>query len=143
MTSGPIPSMSKQRIRAKYPENWKEIVAQVDKRSGGRCECDGRCGLHRTHPGPRRCTERNGHPAKWARGKVVLTTAHLCDCDPPCGILEHLGHYCQRCHLRIDVKIHQEHRKRNLRVFREKAGQLTLESSPPAQHDPRGGSSSR
>lgn len=30
--------------RPPYPENWKEIVALVRLRSGGRCECTGECG---------------------------------------------------------------------------------------------------
>jgi hypothetical protein len=53
----------------------------------------------------------------------VLTTAHLCKCEPPCGILEHLKHMCQRCHLRVDVKLHQRHRRE--RKDRE-AGQQDL-----------------
>jgi hypothetical protein len=97
--------------RKKYPENWKQIVAQIAQRSGGRCECSGECGLHKTNPGPRRCMERNGSEATWAKGRIVLTTAHLCKCDPPCGNLEHLKHMCQRCHLRVDVKLHQKHRR--------------------------------
>src|SRR6267378_4468199 len=85
-----------------YPANWKsEIVPQVKARSGNRCECTGQGGLHRTTPGPRRCMERNGSEARWAKGRSVLTTAHLCECKPLCGNLEHLIHACQRCHLRI------------------------------------------
>ncbi len=97
--------------KKKYPENWKEIVAKVAARSGGICECRSECGLHKTNPGPRRCIERNGEPAHWAKGKVVLTTAHLCECDPLCGNLKHLKHMCQRCHLRVDVKLHTRHRR--------------------------------
>ena len=37
----------------------------------------GECGLHQPTGGPRRCEERNGEPAKWAKGKVVLTVAHM------------------------------------------------------------------
>lgn len=99
--------------RKKYPANWEEIVEEIRLRSGNRCECVGECGLHKTTPGPRRCMERHGSEAVWAKGLVVLTTAHLCDCDPPCGNLEHLKHMCQRCHLRVDVKLHQRHRKEN------------------------------
>ena len=94
-----------------YPVNWNEVVSQVNSRSGGRCECTSECGLHRTKPGPRRCIERNGEKAQWARGKVVLTAAHLCDCQPLCGNLAHLKHMCQRCHLRCDVKLHKRHRR--------------------------------
>jgi hypothetical protein len=97
--------------KSKYPANWNEIVAEVRARSGNRCECHGECGLHKTTPGPRRCTERNGNDAVWARGRVVLTTAHMCECDPLCGNLNHLKHMCQRCHLRVDVKLHKRHRR--------------------------------
>ena len=67
--------------------------------------------MHKTTPGPRRCIERNGEKAEWAKGKVVLTSAHLCDCDPLCRNLKHLKHMCQRCHLRVDVKLHKRHRR--------------------------------
>jgi hypothetical protein len=94
--------------KSKYPPNWKEIVAKVRERSGGQCECMGECGLHKDHPGPRRCTEIDGHPAKWARGRVMLTTAHLCH-NTHCDDLSHLRHLCNRCHLRYDSKLHQAH----------------------------------
>lgn len=68
--------------RHKYPADWKLISLRIRERSGGQCECDGECGLHRTTPGPRRCAERNHEPARWARGRVVLTVAHL-NHDPP------------------------------------------------------------
>lgn len=61
----------------RYPPHWKEISWKIRERSGGQCECHGECGLHKTNPGPRRCCERNGEPAVWAKGKIVLTVAHL------------------------------------------------------------------
>ena len=92
----------------KYPKDWPAISQRIRTRSGGQCECEGECGLHRTHPGPRRCEERNGQPAKWAKGTVVLTVAHLnhdgMDCRP-----ENLKAMCQRCHLRYDHDLHQQH----------------------------------
>jgi hypothetical protein len=94
----------------KYPKNWKAISAEIRERAGGQCECTGECGLHRTTGGPRRCVERHGEPAKWARGKVILTTAHLCH-NPACRIRKHLKAMCQRCHLRYDVKLHTQHRR--------------------------------
>lgn len=63
--------------RSRYPKDWKAISLRIRARSGGQCECMGECGLHRTHPGARRCTERDREPARWARGKVMLTVAHL------------------------------------------------------------------
>src|SRR3990167_3740550 len=87
-----------------YPKNWKQLRAFALERSGGRCECLGHCGLH-SRIGKRRCEEMNGRAAKWAKGKVVLTTMHLChhsDCDNP----DHLIMGCQRCHLCYDRFLH-------------------------------------
>jgi hypothetical protein len=99
----------------RYPKDWKRISAAIRERAGNRCECEGECGLHRDHPGPRRCCELNGEPAKWAKGKVVLTVAHLNhqpeDCRP-----ENLKAMCQRCHLRYD----QEHHQRNAHETRRR-----------------------
>jgi len=106
----------KMTARKKYPANWKAVSLQIRYvRAAGRCECTGECGLHRTTPGPRRCVELDGRPAKWARGKVMLTVAHLnaasgpCSCDPLCANLEHLKAMCNRCHLRYDAPMHQIH----------------------------------
>lgn len=108
--------------RHQYPKNWKQIVAEIRARSGDRCECSGECELHKTHPGPRRCEERNGQPAKWAKGKVMLTTAHLCH-NPRCARRSHLKHMCQRCHLRLDKSLHMRNASR---TRDEKRGQLRL-----------------
>ena len=106
-----------------YPPEWKAVSYRVRFiRAQGRCECGGECGLHRTHPGPRRCTERHGEPATWARGKVVLTVAHLngpdgpCRCDPLCALDEHLKAMCQRCHLRYDVALHARNARETRRA---------------------------
>lgn len=112
----------KPENRGRYPKDWKRISLAIRERAGGRCECEGECGLHRTNPGPRRCEERNGQPAKWAKGKIVLTVAHLDhqpeNCDP--GNLKAM---CQRCHLRYDAG----HHAANAKVTREtKFGQLRL-----------------
>lgn len=96
----------------KYPANWKQIRAEMMARSAGQCECTGECGLHRTNPGPRRCTELHGANAQWAKGKIVLTIAHLnypggpCDHVNPCDDPSHLKAMCQRCHLRMDRELH-------------------------------------
>lgn len=110
------------RNRGCYPRNWPRIVAEIRERSGNRCECMGECGLHRTTPGPRRCVEVNGRPAKWARGRVILTTAHLCH-NPRCARRAHLRHLCQRCHLRYDMPLHRENAARTRDA---KRGQLRL-----------------
>ena len=94
----------------KYPKDWRAISLAIRKRSGGRCECEGECGLHRTTPGPRRCVERNGEPAKWAKGKVVLTVAHLNHTPMDCRD-ENLKAMCNRCHLRYDVEHHKQSRR--------------------------------
>jgi len=91
---------------ARYPKDWKAISARIKARSGGRCECQGECGLHRTTPGPRRCEERQGEPAQWAKGRVVLTVAHL-NHQPEDCTNENLKAMCQRCHLRYDSTHHQ------------------------------------
>jgi hypothetical protein len=108
-----------------YPRNWKEISRSIRDRAGGQCECMGECGLHRDHPGPRRCEERDGAKAKWAAGGVILTVAHLnhtpSDCRP-----ENLKAMCQRCHLRYDVDHHKHTRWERERREREAAGQLVL-----------------
>jgi hypothetical protein len=87
--------------KARYPHNWRAITGAIRARAGDRCECTGECGLHQG----RRCEERNGTPATWARGKIVLTCAHLDhtpeNCDPA-----NLRAMCQRCHNRYD----REHR---------------------------------
>ena len=100
--------------KSTYPPDWKAISRTIRyERAQGQCECEGECGLHRTHPGPRRCEERDRQPAKWAKGLVVLTVAHLngregpCRCDPLCADPSHLKAMCNRCHLRYDVEHHQ------------------------------------
>lgn len=101
-----------------YPANWKDLVSQVRVRSRDQCECQGECGLHKTNPGPRRCVEKHRQKAKWARGIVILTTAHLCQ-DSNCDILDHLRHMCNRCHLRLDVGQHVRNATETRRLKRE------------------------
>lgn len=118
--------------RARYPQDWKAISASIRDRAGQRCECEGECGLHRTTPGPRRCEERNGQPARWAKGRVVLTVAHLDhtpeNCDP-----SNLKAMCQRCHLRYDA----EHHAKNAAATRQaKSAQAPLFGVTAAPPDP-------
>ena len=88
--------------RERYPKNWPEISRRIrEERAQGRCECTGECGLHVG----RRCQERNGEKAAWAKGKVVLTVAHRNHYGPDCRD-ENLMALCQRCHLRYDATFH-------------------------------------
>lgn len=125
----------------RYPKNWTAISERIRERSGGQCECQGECGLHCTHPGPRRCVERNGTPAKWARGKIVLTVAHLgtkhADGSPgdPHDKMdvrdENLKAMCQRCHLRYDIV---EHIRNSKRTRERKKWLNQLELIPGTSH---------
>lgn len=112
--------------KALYPPEWPAIRAACLLRAQEQCECLGECGLHCTHPGPRRCVEQQHMPALWARGRIVLTTAHLCQCDPLCGLLTHLKMLCQRCHLRLDRSLHAQHAAGTRRRRQAEVGQLSL-----------------
>ena len=95
----------------RYPANWRQFSAEIRLiRAMSQCECTGQCGMHRPNPNPRRCCELHHRPARWFRGYVRLTVAHLCTCDPPCTIAAHVIAACQRCHLRIDRYKHATHR---------------------------------
>lgn len=114
-----------------YPAEWRAFSRFIRHDvAQDRCQCTGECGLHRTHPGPRRCEEVNHTPAKWANGRIVLTVAHLCTCDPPCAIEEHVKACCQRCHLLIDAPLHAKHAAETRRKQREALGQLTFLPEP-------------
>lgn len=95
--------------RARYPKDWKAISVRIRERSAtidapeGRCECMGECGLHEWG----RCVEVQGKPAFFAKGKIVLTVAHLDHTPENCGD-ENLKAMCQRCHLRYDREHHAE-----------------------------------
>ena len=115
-----------------YPPNWREVSRYVRfERAQGQCECTGQCGLHCTHPGPRRCIECDREPALWAKGRVILTTAHLRKCEPLCADPRHLIAACNRCHLRIDRVLHAHHAAEHRRRQKEQLGQLSfLEVAP-------------
>lgn len=112
----------KSENRYRYPSNWKMIRAQIMKRSGGQCECHGECGKHNETTGQRRCKERDQQPALFARGRIILTIAHLDhtpeNCDP-----ENLKAMCQACHLRYDK---DEHAKNAAATRESKSPQLKL-----------------
>lgn len=104
--------------KARYPKDWKDISTLRRQIAEGRCECIGECGLHPWG----RCVERHGKAAKFAKGKVILTTAHM-DHQPENCKDENLKAMCQRCHLRYD----RDHHKETARATREaKSKQLRL-----------------
>jgi hypothetical protein len=91
-----------------YGTHWPRFSAAIRfQRANSRCECTGQCGLHHAH----RCTEVHHTKARWAKGLVRLTVAHLCQCSPPCTDPNHVIAACQRCHLRIDRYPHAAARK--------------------------------
>ncbi len=101
-----------------YPQHWASFRIDILARSLLRCECTGQCGIHSPNPMPRRCCEVQHTPARWFKGKVRLSLAHICKCSPPCANPEHVLAACQRCHLRIDRFNHAalriaNHKKRN------------------------------
>ena len=97
-----------------YPPGWPEFSLFIRfTRALARCECTGQCGLHQAPKVTRRCTELNHRAAHYAHGKVILTVAHLCDCNPICLNPAHVIAACQRCHLRIDRFMHAAHRLAN------------------------------
>jgi len=118
-----------RRPRPVYPPEWPAFSRHIRyERAQGRCECTGLglCGLHCTHPGPRRCVEVDHTSARWARGVVVLTVAHVCACDPPCIIPAHVLAMCNRCHCRTDIVLHQRHAAETRRLGKEALGQLSF-----------------
>ena len=108
-----------------YPSDWKEISRHIRfDRAGGQCECFGECGLHKDHPGPRRCIEVHSKHAQWALGKIVLTVAHLCH-DTKCSNRDHLRAMCQKCHNRYDTP-HRKKNRSHTRAIKLAAGTLQL-----------------
>lgn len=95
--------------KSKYPKDWKEISEFIRfTRAKGRCECTGECGLHHN----RRCIEEHNKQAHYAKGKVILTVAHL-DHDPGHSEHDNLKAMCQRCHNRYDAPFRKMNRFRD------------------------------
>ena len=116
---------------ALYPHGWQPFAAAIKhQRAACRCECTGECGLHQPNPTPRRCTELHGTPARWFRGRVRLTVAHLCNCDPLCMNPDHVKAMCQRCHLRVD---RYKHAKARLLTQRDPIRRIRLRQRPPGE----------
>lgn len=99
--------------RDRYPDNWRDIADWVKwVRAGGRCECDGRCGRHRTHlDTDERCAATHGEPSPITGVTVILTTAHL-DHTPENVDGDNLMAMCQACHLHYDRDHHRQTRQR-------------------------------
>lgn len=90
----PIRAENKDR----YPDDWKEIVERIRKRSGNCCEGS---------PAYPNCRAAN-HEAHPVTGSyVVLTVAHLDHMPENCED-DNLRHWCQRCHLTYDAKQHAQ-----------------------------------
>ena len=86
--------------KARYPKTWKAMVAQAAARSGGRCECDGKCG--QAHEGGR-CDAINRQPHPQTGSIVVLTLAHEHGVPLEETDIARMFHACQRCHNRYDA----------------------------------------
>ena len=106
--------------RDRYPSDWKAISQRVRfDRAGGRCECEGECGLRHvvndegaqldlppscwipSVPGGR-CAAMNGEKHPTTKSVVVLTVAHL-DHTPENCDNDNLKAMCQRCHNSYDA----------------------------------------
>lgn len=94
-----------EKNKARYPDNWNDIVDQVRERSGNCCEGS---------PAFPDCRAANGEPHPETGSKVVLTTGHLDHVPENCA-LDNLRHWCQRCHLNYDAEHHAQSRYMNNR----------------------------
>lgn len=130
----------KRENLARYPKNWRAIVAQVRERSGDCCEGS---------PAFPDCRVPNGavgyrDAGRWVQlgasvddaglnidaaaadgfkpVRIVLTTGHLDHVPENCD-LANLRHWCQRCHLVYDGRHHAE---TAYMTRRAKAGTLEL-----------------
>jgi hypothetical protein len=126
-----------------YPPDWREISRRIRFfRAKGRCEEPGCGAKHGSIIG----RHANGEPVREERSgriieldeqclvdfrnetdeqrgtlrivKVILTTAHTCNCSPKCGDESHLKALCQLHHLRLDAA---EHRRNSAATRRRKA----------------------
>jgi hypothetical protein len=86
----------KPENRARYPKDWKQIVAKIRERSGNACEGS---------PAYPDCRIANGEKHPVTGSRVVLTVGHLNHIPEDCAE-SNLMHWCQRCHLTYDAKHH-------------------------------------
>lgn len=121
----------KPENRARYPKDWRQIVARIRERAGNKCEqCAVPNGalIYRSDDGewhevgdPSKTYDRVLMSKTWAESeghkviRVVCTTAHLDHTPENCGD-DNLRYWCQKCHLAYD----HEHHQRNARDTRRK-----------------------
>jgi hypothetical protein len=108
-----------------YPHNWKVISLQIRvDRARHICECTGECGYDHSvefdderaiyndiglEPlAAGRCCAMNRTEHLITGSQVVLTVAHLCDCEPLCANPEHCKAMCQRCHNKLDAPMRRK-----------------------------------
>jgi hypothetical protein len=104
--------------RAEYPPDWSDVIRPaMIARAQNRCEGSP------AYPG---CRVKNYSAHSVTGSRVILTTAHLCRCEPKCGELSHLRLLCQRCHLTLDAELHAQHAAETFQRKSEAAGQLRL-----------------
>ena len=106
--------------KAKYPREWPAISKRIRERDGWACKF---CGVKANAIGARDKDGRwwdedaihnlNHDYGEWifpdgfpAMVRIVLTVAHLENADPMDCRDENLASLCQRCHLRLDGKLH-------------------------------------
>ena len=82
----------------RYPDDWKQIVERIRRRSGDRCEGS---------PAYPDCRALNGCRHPITESIVVLTVGHLDHMPENCDD-DNLKHWCQRCHLTYDAKHHSQ-----------------------------------
>lgn len=126
----------------RYPKDWADVSHRVRfERASGRCEWPG-CGARH---GALIERKRDGEPVRGLDGlpfeydpasaevaalidglriiRVVLTTAHTCNCRPKCGDESHLLALCQLHHLRFDADEHRRNAAATRRRRQAEAGQ--------------------
>lgn len=108
--------------KKRYGDDWPVFSAFIRfERAGGRCECEGECGMPGHVRIGGRCENVHFQPSIYSGAKVVLTVAHLNHVPEQRGDNE-VKAMCQGCHLWYDREHHAESR-RNREVL---LGQLEL-----------------
>lgn len=98
--------------RHRYGDDWREFSNHIRfERAGGRCECEGECGMpgHLLRGG--RCENKHGGLSFYTGSKVVLTVAHLNHVPEERGE-DQVKAMCQGCHLWYDRAHHASTRRR-------------------------------